>query len=137
MHLRARARDQARHHQQSVDPNAIEPRAAIGVYRTAASRSRCTPPARSSPRAAGVVGVRETRAGTQTARRRTDVGGGFGSKIFIYPEETTVAWASRRIGRPVKWTAERSRSFLADAHGRDHVTHAELGSTPRALSACA
>src|SRR5690606_22152598 len=55
-----------------------------------------------------------------------DVGGGFGSKIFIYPEETVCAWASRRVGRPVKWTADRSESFVADAHGRDHVTHAEL-----------
>src|ERR1044072_1421629 len=58
---------------------------------------------------------------------RRDVGGGFGSKIFIYAEEVVCAWASKRIGgRPVKWTAERTESFLADAHGRDHVTHAEL-----------
>jgi len=55
-----------------------------------------------------------------------DVGGGFGSKIFIYPEETAVGWAARKIGRPVKWTADRSESFLADAHGRDHLTKAEL-----------
>ena len=56
-----------------------------------------------------------------------DVGGGFGSKIFIYAEEVVCVWASKRIGgRPIKWTAERTESFLADAHGRDHVTHAEL-----------
>jgi carbon-monoxide dehydrogenase large subunit len=56
-----------------------------------------------------------------------DVGGGFGSKIFIYAEEVVCLWASKRIGgRPVRWTAERSESFLADAHGRDHVTTAEL-----------
>ena len=55
-----------------------------------------------------------------------DVGGGFGSKIFIYPEETVCAWAARRVGRPVKWTAERSESFLTDAHGRDHATKAEM-----------
>jgi carbon-monoxide dehydrogenase large subunit len=55
-----------------------------------------------------------------------DVGGGFGSKIFIYAEETACLWAARKLGRPVKWTAERSESFLADAHGRDHVTTAEL-----------
>ncbi|HEY1427231.1 MAG TPA: molybdopterin cofactor-binding domain-containing protein, partial [Caulobacteraceae bacterium] len=55
-----------------------------------------------------------------------DVGGGFGSKIFIYPEETAAAWAARAIGRPVKWTADRSEAFLADAHGRDHLTTAEL-----------
>jgi len=55
-----------------------------------------------------------------------DVGGGFGSKIFIYPEEVACLWAARRIGRPVKWVSGRSEAFLADAHGRDHVTHAEM-----------
>jgi carbon-monoxide dehydrogenase large subunit len=55
-----------------------------------------------------------------------DVGGGFGSKIFIYPEEVVVAWAAKATGRPVKWTAERRESFMTDAHGRDHVSHAEM-----------
>ncbi|MGE3067703.1 MAG: xanthine dehydrogenase family protein molybdopterin-binding subunit, partial [Hyphomicrobiaceae bacterium] len=55
-----------------------------------------------------------------------DVGGGFGSKIFIYAEETVCIWASKKVGRPVKWTADRTESFLADAHGRDHITTAEL-----------
>ena len=56
-----------------------------------------------------------------------DVGGGFGSKIFIYAEEVACLWASKRIGgRPVKWTSDRSEAFLCDAHGRDHVTTAEL-----------
>jgi carbon-monoxide dehydrogenase large subunit len=55
-----------------------------------------------------------------------DVGGGFGSKIFLYAEEVVVTWAARRLARPVKWTAERSESFQTDAHGRDHITHAEL-----------
>jgi carbon-monoxide dehydrogenase large subunit len=55
-----------------------------------------------------------------------DVGGGFGSKIFIYAEETVCVWAARKVGRPVKWTAERTEAFLADAHGRDHITHAEM-----------
>ena len=55
-----------------------------------------------------------------------DVGGGFGSKIYLYAEDVVVTWASKQINRPVKWTAERSESFLSDAHGRDHVTTAEL-----------
>ncbi len=55
-----------------------------------------------------------------------DVGGGFGSKIFIYPEEVVVAWASKKLGRPVRWTATRSESFLTDAQGRDHVSEAEM-----------
>ena len=55
-----------------------------------------------------------------------DVGGGFGSKIYIYPEEMVALWASKRVGRPVKWTGDRSEAFLTDAHGRDHVSHAEM-----------
>ncbi len=55
-----------------------------------------------------------------------DVGGGFGAKIFVYAEELVVGWACRKINRPVKWTADRSEAFLADAHGRDHVAKAEM-----------
>ena len=55
-----------------------------------------------------------------------DVGGGFGSKIYHYAEEAIVTWAAGKVRKPVKWTAERSESFMSDAHGRDHVTHVEL-----------
>ncbi len=55
-----------------------------------------------------------------------DVGGGFGVKQFHYAEEALVTWGSRRVGRPVKWVAERSEGFISDAHGRDHVTEAEM-----------
>ncbi|HUK06855.1 MAG TPA: xanthine dehydrogenase family protein molybdopterin-binding subunit [Stellaceae bacterium] len=55
-----------------------------------------------------------------------DVGGGFGSKIYHYAEEALATWAAAKLRRPVKWTAERSESFISDAQGRDHVTHAEL-----------
>jgi carbon-monoxide dehydrogenase large subunit len=55
-----------------------------------------------------------------------DVGGGFGSKIYLYGEDVVVTWASKQINRPVKWTADRVESFSSDAHGRDHVTTAEL-----------
>jgi aerobic carbon-monoxide dehydrogenase large subunit len=55
-----------------------------------------------------------------------DVGGGFGTKFFIYPEYAMTAWAARKLGRPVKWTGERSETFLSDVMGRDHVTEAEL-----------
>lgn len=55
-----------------------------------------------------------------------DVGGGFGAKIFVYAEELVVGWASRKVQRPVKWTAERTEAFLSDAHGRDHVSSAEM-----------
>jgi aerobic carbon-monoxide dehydrogenase large subunit len=55
-----------------------------------------------------------------------DVGGGFGSKIFHYAEEAILTWAAGKLGRPIKWTADRSESFMSDAQGRDHVSHAEL-----------
>ncbi|MDT8345015.1 MAG: xanthine dehydrogenase family protein, partial [Thermohalobaculum sp.] len=55
-----------------------------------------------------------------------DVGGGFGSKIYHYAEEAFVTWAAKRVGRPIKWTADRSEAFLSDAQGRDHVTKVEL-----------
>src|SRR5260221_5113277 len=69
-----------------------------------------------------VVGLRETKVRVSAP----DVGGGFGSKIYLYPEETAMVWASKSVNRPIKWTAERSESFVSDAHGRDHVTTAEL-----------
>ncbi|MBV6658781.1 MAG: molybdopterin-dependent oxidoreductase, partial [Devosiaceae bacterium] len=55
-----------------------------------------------------------------------DLGGSFGSKIFIYPEECAVLWASKRLGRPIKWVAGRREAFQSDAHGRDHHTRAQL-----------
>ncbi|MBI2206286.1 MAG: molybdopterin-dependent oxidoreductase [Candidatus Rokubacteria bacterium] len=55
-----------------------------------------------------------------------DVGGGFGSKIFLYNEEVVCSWATRQLKRPVRWTSTRREAYLTDAHGRDHVTDAEL-----------
>lgn len=55
-----------------------------------------------------------------------DVGGGFGMKIFNYPEYVCALFAARALNRPVKWAAERIESFLSDDHGRDHVSHAEM-----------
>jgi len=108
-------------------PNAIEPRAAIGVYdRVADAYTLYT--TSQNPHLARLVLSAFVKIAPEHKLRLVapDVGGGFGSKIFIYSEEATVAWASRKLNKPVKWTAERSESFLADAHGRDHVTHAEL-----------
>ena len=55
-----------------------------------------------------------------------DVGGGFGSKIYLYGEETALVFAAKTIRRPIKWTCDRSEAFLSDAHGRDHVSSAQL-----------
>ncbi|MEJ8836177.1 xanthine dehydrogenase family protein molybdopterin-binding subunit [Ramlibacter sp. AN1133] len=55
-----------------------------------------------------------------------DVGGGFGSKIYLYAEDVALTWASKQLNCAIKWTCDRSEAFVSDAHGRDHVTHAEL-----------
>ncbi|HXF67075.1 MAG TPA: xanthine dehydrogenase family protein molybdopterin-binding subunit [Burkholderiales bacterium] len=108
-------------------PNAIEPRAALAQY-SPGDDSYTLYVANQNPHVerllmtAFVLGLPEHKVRVIAP----DVGGGFGSKIFLYPEEIVITWAARRIGRPVKWTAERSESFLTDAHGRDHLTRAEL-----------
>ncbi len=108
-------------------PNAIEPRAAIGVY-SRADEAYTLYVANQNPHVerllmtAFVLGLPEHKVRVVAP----DVGGGFGSKIYLYAEDVVVTWAARQLNRPVKWTAERSESFLSDAHGRDHVTTAEL-----------
>ena len=109
-------------------PNAIEPRAAIGAH-DSASGDYTLHTTSQNPHLERLVLSAFVQIAPEHKLRvvAPDVGGGFGSKIFIYPEETAVLWASAKLGRPIKWTAHRYESFLADAHGRDHITHAELG----------
>ena len=108
-------------------PNAIEPRAALAQY-SRAEESYTLHVANQNPHVerllmtAFVLGLPEHKVRVIAP----DVGGGFGSKIFLYGEETAITWASKKINRPIKWTADRAESFLSDAHGRDHVTKAEL-----------
>ena len=108
-------------------PNAMEPRAAAAEYDkgtgnyTLWSTSQ-NPHVLRLILSAFVLGIPEHKLRVIAP----DVGGGFGSKIFCYADETMVCWAASRVGRPIKWTAERSESFMTDCHGRDHVTHAEL-----------
>jgi aerobic carbon-monoxide dehydrogenase large subunit len=108
-------------------PNAIEPRAAIGEY-DSGNESLTLYTTSQNPHVTRLVLAAFIGLAPEHKLRviAPDVGGGFGSKIFIYAEETVCLWASRKVGRPVKWTADRSESFLADAHGRDHVTTAEM-----------
>ena len=108
-------------------PNAMEPRAAIGEFDRATGdytlwTTSQNPHVIRLLMGAFVLGIPEHKLRVIAP----DVGGGFGSKIYHYAEEAIVTWASKKIGRPVKWVAERSESFVSDAHGRDHVTHAEL-----------
>ena len=55
-----------------------------------------------------------------------DVGGGFGMKIFLFPEYVCQLFAARKLGRAVKWISERSEAFMSDSHGRDHVSHLKV-----------
>jgi len=108
-------------------PNAMEPRCANASYNSAADEytlyvSNQNPHVERLLMCAFVLGIPEHKMRVIAP----DVGGGFGSKIYLYGEETALVWASKQLRRPIKWTAERSEAFLSDAHGRDHVTTAEL-----------
>ncbi|MBY0299659.1 MAG: xanthine dehydrogenase family protein molybdopterin-binding subunit [Methylobacterium sp.] len=108
-------------------PNPIEPRAAIGEYDEAEEQFTLYTTSQ-NPHVARLVLSAFIGIAPENKLRvvAPDVGGGFGSKIFIYAEETVCVWAAKKVGRPVKWTSDRTEAFLADAHGRDHVTHAEM-----------
>jgi aerobic carbon-monoxide dehydrogenase large subunit len=108
-------------------PNAMEPRAAIGEFDRATGEhilytTSQNPHVIRLLMGAFVLHIPEAKLRVVAP----DVGGGFGSKIYHYAEEAIVTWAAGKVRKPVKWTAERSESFMSDAHGRDHVTHVEL-----------
>src|SRR5512134_1263503 len=108
-------------------PNAIEPRAAVASYSRGDDAytlyvTSQNPHVERLLMTAFVLGLPEHKVRVIAP----DVGGGFGSKIYLYAEDVVVTWASKQVNRPVKWTAERSESFMSDAHGRDHLTKAEL-----------
>src|SRR6516164_3694673 len=106
--------------------NTIEPRAAIGVYDAASGGFTLHAPSQ------GVFGLRSHMADIlkvepkQLRMLTGHVGGSFGMKSVPFPEYVCVLHAARALGRPVKWTDERSGSFVSDSHGRDHELTAEL-----------
>jgi carbon-monoxide dehydrogenase large subunit len=108
-------------------PNAMEPRAALGHYDKAEDHFTCWTTSQ-NPHVARLVMSAFYNVAPENKLRviAPDVGGGFGSKIFIYPEEVVCLWASKRTGVPVKWVADRTESFLTDAHGRDHYSTVEM-----------
>ncbi|HXD42483.1 MAG TPA: xanthine dehydrogenase family protein molybdopterin-binding subunit, partial [Ramlibacter sp.] len=108
-------------------PNAMEPRAAIASYNRASDEytlyvANQNPHVERLLMTAFVLGLPEHKVRVIAP----DVGGGFGSKIYLYAEDVALTWAARQLNCAIKWTAERSESFLSDAHGRDHLTHGEL-----------
>jgi carbon-monoxide dehydrogenase large subunit len=108
-------------------PNAMEPRAAIAEYDEAEEHFTLHTTSQNPHVARLVLSAFYNIAQEHKLRViAPDVGGGFGSKIFIYPEEMVALWASKKVRRPVKWTGDRSEAFLTDAHGRDHMSHAEM-----------
>ncbi len=108
-------------------PNAMEPRAAIGSYSRANDDytlyvSNQNPHVERLLMTAFVMGLPEHKVRVVAP----DVGGGFGSKIYLYAEDVCLTWASKKLNRNIKWVCERGEAFLSDAHGRDHASHAEL-----------
>lgn len=108
-------------------PNAMEPRADNAHYDRASGESVLYTTSQNPHLARLLLAAYVLRVPEHKIRVvAPDVGGGFGSKINLYSEDAAVIWASRELNCAVKWTAERSESFLTDTHGRDHITHAEM-----------
>lgn len=110
-----------------LSPNAMEPRAALGIYDAGDDHYTCYTTSQ-NPHLARLVMSAFYNVAPENKLRviAPDVGGGFGSKIYIYPEEIVCLWASKKTGVPVKWTADRTEAFLTDAHGRDHVSKVRM-----------
>ncbi|MBI2754800.1 MAG: xanthine dehydrogenase family protein molybdopterin-binding subunit [Betaproteobacteria bacterium] len=107
--------------------NPMEPRAALAEHDPASGRTTLVTPSQGPHHLHGQIADAVLRIGREKLRVISgNVGGAFGMKIFLYPEQPVVAWAARRLGRAVRWTAERGESFLSDAQGRDHYSIAEL-----------
>ncbi len=112
---------------QRLVPNAMEPRSCIGEYDPVSGDYTLYTATQNPHLIRLLMGAFVLQIPEHKLRViAPDVGGGFGSKIYHYAEEAVVTWAAKQLGRPVKWTADRSEAFLTDAHGRDHLTHAEL-----------
>jgi len=108
-------------------PNAMEPRAAVGDFDAATGEFTLYTTSQNPHVIRLLMGAFVLQIPEHKLRVvAPDVGGGFGSKIFHYAEEAICTWAAGQIKRPVKWTADRTESFITDAHGRDHITHAKL-----------
>jgi len=118
-----------------LSPNPMEPRSAMAQY-DAGDDQLTLHTTSQNPHVARLVLSAFYNVAPEHKLRviAPDVGGGFGSKIYIYPEEIVCLWACRKAGLPgVKWTSDRSEAFLTDAHGRDHVSTATMGFDAKSL----
>ncbi|NKB52375.1 MAG: molybdopterin-dependent oxidoreductase [Rhizobiaceae bacterium] len=109
-------------------PNAIEPRSALAEYDAAEDHFTLHTTSQ-NPHVARLVLSAFYQVAPENKLRviAPDVGGGFGSKIYIYPEEIVCLWAAKKARvKAIKWTADRSEAFITDAHGRDHVSKAKM-----------
>jgi carbon-monoxide dehydrogenase large subunit len=103
-----------------VIPCPMEPRAALGAHDEADGRYTLYTSSQGAHQIKDHLSRHTLKVPADRLRVIVpDVGGGFGTKIFHYPEEALVLWAARRLGRPVKWVADRSEAFIGDTHGRD------------------
>lgn len=110
-----------------VSANALEPRNALGSYDSIEERYTLTAGVQIPHKIRSEIA--EKTLGIDPMRLRIiapDVGGAFGMKGSPYPEHILVLWAAKKLGRPVRWTATRSESFLSDFHARDNFTKVEL-----------
>ena len=115
------------YHNQKLVPNAIEPRAALAYFDSNDDKYTLYTTSQNPHLARLIIAAFVLSIPEHKLRViAPDVGGGFGSKINTYNDECGVLWASKQIGRPVKWTADRTEAFFTDSHGRDHVTDAKL-----------
>ena len=115
------------YHNQRLIPNAIEPRAALAYFDSNDDKYTLYTTSQNPHLARLIIAAFVLSIPEHKLRViAPDVGGGFGSKINTYNDECGVLWASKQIGRPVKWTADRTEAFFTDSHGRDHVTDAKL-----------
>ena len=108
-------------------PSAIEPRATIGAYDRGSGRYTLWSTTQNPHLVRQWLSRDTLRAPEQEIRVvAPDVGGGFGQKTYHYPEEASLPWAARLLGRPVRWTASRAETLMVDIHARDHVTEARM-----------
>jgi carbon-monoxide dehydrogenase large subunit len=106
--------------------NPMEPRAAIGDFDPATGRATLHTSSQGTHVLRGAISALLNIEAEKLRVVTGDVGGGFGMKIFPHPEQPLAVWAAMKLGRPVRWTSDRTEGFMSDIQGRDHVTHAEM-----------